>query len=46
MSGLFTGLFSAMVVERTERGDALFLKMVRGGGFQALDHKTFDFWDA
>lgn len=46
VSGLFTGLFSAMVVERTERGDALFLKMVRGGALQALDHKTFDFWDA
>ncbi|MDB5432160.1 MAG: hypothetical protein JWP35_3276 [Caulobacter sp.] len=46
VSGLFTGLFSAMVVERTERGDALFLKMVRGGGLQALEHKTFDFWDA
>jgi hypothetical protein len=46
VSGLFTGLFSAMVVERTDRGDELFLKMVRGGGLQALDHKTFDFWDA
>lgn len=42
--GVLMGVFSAMAVERTERGDALFLKMTRGGCLQALDHKTFDLW--
>lgn len=44
--GVLMGVFSAMAVERTERGDALFLKMTRGGCLQALDHKTFDVWAA
>lgn len=44
--GVLMGVFSAMAVERTERGDALFLKMTRGGCLQALDHKTFDLWAA
>lgn len=39
------GVFSALSVERTERGDALFLKMTRGACAQALDHKSFDFWE-
>ncbi len=46
LAGIMLGVFSAMVVERTERGDALFLTMTRGGCLQALDNKTFDFWDA
>ncbi len=43
--GVMMGVFSAMAVERTERGDALFLAMTRGGCRQALDHGTFDLWD-
>lgn len=42
--GVLMGVFSAMAVERTERGDALFLAMTRGGCLQALDHGTFDLW--
>ncbi|MCI3132105.1 ecdysteroid 22-kinase family protein [Phenylobacterium aquaticum] len=42
--GVFMGVFSAIAVERTERGDELFLKMTRGGCAQALDHDTFSFW--
>jgi hypothetical protein len=42
--GILMGVFSALSVERTERGDALFLKMTRGACSQALDHHTFDFW--
>jgi len=42
--GVLMGVFSAMAVERTERGDALFLAMTRGGCLQALDHGTFDMW--
>ena len=42
--GVLMGVFSAMAVERTERGDALFLKMTRGGCLQALDHGTFEVW--
>jgi hypothetical protein len=38
------GVFSALSVERTERGDALFLKMTRGACEQALDLDTFSFW--
>lgn len=44
--GVFMGVFSAMVVERTERGDALFLTMTRGACDQALDLDTFDLWTA
>lgn len=44
--GVFMGVFSAMVVERTERGDALFLTMTRGACAQALDLDTFDLWTA
>jgi hypothetical protein len=46
LNGIMLGVFSAMVVERTERGDALFLAMTRGGCLQALDNGTFDFWEA
>ncbi|MDH4385946.1 MAG: phosphotransferase [Caulobacter sp.] len=42
--GVFMGVFSALAVERTERGDALFLAMTRGACIQALDHDTFDLW--
>lgn len=44
--GVFMGVFSAIAVERTERGDQLFLTMTRGGCAQALDHDTFGFWNA
>jgi hypothetical protein len=42
--GILMGVFSALSVERTERGDALFLKMTRGACEQALDLDTFKFW--
>jgi len=42
--GVLMGVFSAMAVERTARGDALFLAMTRGACLQALDHGTFDMW--
>jgi len=42
--GILMGVFSALSVERTERGDALFLKMTRGACEQALDLDTFAFW--
>ncbi|MDO8295407.1 MAG: phosphotransferase [Caulobacter sp.] len=44
--GVFMGVFSAIAVERTERGDALFLAMTRGACAQALDLDTFDLWTA
>lgn len=44
--GILMGVFSAMAVERTERGDALFLTMTRGACLQALDHQTYALWDA
>ncbi|MDO9222594.1 MAG: phosphotransferase [Caulobacter sp.] len=46
LHGVFMGVFSAIAVERTERGDALFLAMTRGGCAQVLDHDTFGFWNA
>jgi len=46
LHGVFMGVFSAIAVERTERGDALFLTMTRGACAQALDHDTFGFWNA
>ncbi len=42
--GILMGVFSALAVERTERGDALFLKMTRGACEQAADLDTFSFW--
>ena len=44
LHGILMGVFSALAVQRTDRGDALFLKMTRGACAQALDHDTFDFW--
>ena len=46
LHGILMGVFSALSVERTERGDALFLKMTRGACEQALDHQSFDLWQA
>ncbi len=46
LHGVFMGVFSAIAVERTERGDALFLTMTRGACAQCLDHRTYGFWDA
>jgi Ecdysteroid kinase-like family len=44
LHGILMGVFSALSVARTERGDALFLKMTRGACQQALDHQSFDLW--
>jgi hypothetical protein len=44
LHGILMGVFSALSVERTARGDALFLKMTRGACAQALDHHSFSFW--
>lgn len=46
LHGILMGVFSALSVERTERGDALFLKMTRGACAQALDHASFELWGA
>jgi len=46
LHGILMGVFSALSVQRTERGDALFLKMTRGACEQALDHRSFDLWQA
>lgn len=45
LHGMLMGVFSALAVERTERGDALFLKMTRGACAQALDLDAFGFWE-
>jgi len=45
LHGILMGVFSALAVERTDRGDALFLKMTRGACAQALDNNSFDFWE-
>ena len=42
--GVMMGVFSALAVERTERGDALFLKMTRGACEMAADLDTYAFW--
>ena len=42
--GIMMGVFSALSVERTERGDKLFLKMARGACEMAADLDTFSFW--
>jgi Phosphotransferase enzyme family len=46
LHGILMGVFSALSVARTERGDALFLKMTRGACEQALDHQSFKLWQA
>ena len=38
LHGVSTAVFSAAYVERTERGDANFLSMARGGCALALQH--------
>jgi hypothetical protein len=45
LNGILMGVFSALAVERTERGDALFLKMTSGACQQAQDHDSFAFWE-
>lgn len=42
--GVFMAVFSAIAVERTERGDAMFMTMARGGCAQALEHGTYGLW--
>lgn len=42
LSGVSTAVFSAAFVERTERGDANFLSMARGGCALALEHGSLD----
>ncbi len=44
LHGILMGVFSALSVARTDRGDALFLKMTRGACAQAADHDSFGFW--
>lgn len=44
LHGIVMGVVSALSVQRSERGDALFLKMTRGACAQALDHNSFRFW--
>ena len=45
LHGILMGVFSALAVERTERGDALFLKMTRGACQMAADLDSFAFWE-
>ena len=45
LHGILMGVFSALAVERTERGDALFLKMTRGACQMAADHESFAYWE-
>ncbi len=42
LSGISTAVFSAAFVERTERGDANFLSMARGGCALAVAHGSMD----
>ena len=42
LSGISTAVFSAAFVERTERGDANFLSMARGGCALALRHGSLE----
>jgi len=42
LTGLATAVFSAAYVERTERGDANFLSMLRGAAGLALDHNSLE----
>lgn len=44
LHGIMMGVVSALSVQRSERGDALFLKMTRGACAQALDHDSFAYW--
>ena len=42
--GVFMAVFSSIAVERTERGDKMFMAMARGACAQALEHGTYGFW--
>lgn len=42
--GVFMAVFSSIVVERTPRGDQMFMAMARGACAQALEHQAFAFW--
>ncbi len=42
--GIIMGVISAISVEQTARGDALFVKMIQGACGQALDHQTLKLW--
>ncbi|MDH2382105.1 phosphotransferase [Bradyrhizobium sp. CER78] len=44
LHGIMMGVVSALSVQRSERGDALFLKMTRGACAQALNHDSFSYW--
>lgn len=44
LHGIVMGVFSALSVERTERADALFLRMTEGACEQVADHDSFGFW--
>lgn len=42
--GMFTAIFSMVRVSRTDRGDAMFLKMARQHGQQIIDLNSFSAW--
>jgi hypothetical protein len=44
LHGILMGVVSALSVQRSLRGDALFLKMTQGACAQALDHDSFALW--
>lgn len=44
LNGLFMAMFSAVAVQRTPRGDAMFLTMARRHGLQALELDAFSLW--
>ncbi len=44
LHGILMGVFSALSVERTDRADALFLRMTEGACEQAADHGSFEYW--
>ncbi|CAN5300944.1 hypothetical protein BH10PSE12_BH10PSE12_23290 [soil metagenome] len=44
--GILVGVYSFLVVPRSERGDAVFLRMARDSCIQAMDHQTFELWGA
>jgi hypothetical protein len=45
LHGLFVAVVAPMSVVQTERGDALFLEMVRRHGNQLIDLDSFRFWN-
>ena len=42
-SGFFMAVFASILVQRTERGDAMFLKMANGAASQIVDLDAFEF---